>query len=378
MSSILPYQPALDGVRGIAILMVMLFHFGLLDMGWMGVEFFFVLSGYLITGILLKGKSWPLGFYLKRFYWRRALRIFPLYFGFLAVLLSVYLLTGHPTGTELLLPYLATYTFNIAMLFIQWTEHMFFHYLWSLSFEEQFYLIWPMLMFVLPRRGILLLCAGLVLFSPLIRFGLGEYLTELRGTSDLVGGMVYYFPAGQLDTFATGGLIAVLGLEKRVRFPLRIFGTVFSVFLIAGLVNHLFFLQSDPAYPWSNLGYPVASMVRGQHIWGHSLINLTAGALILVGIHPDAGRGGYLRRLLASAPMIAIGRISYGIYILHWPLQMILERFVELQDNPFLRAAQFLVFLAFVYGVSWLSYRFYESRFLRLKTTKFHPPPDIG
>lgn len=82
--STLPYVPALDGLRGIAIILVLALHYSLLPCGWIGVQIFFVLSGYLITKILLQEKTRPLGEYLKRFYVRRSLRIFPLYFFFFA------------------------------------------------------------------------------------------------------------------------------------------------------------------------------------------------------------------------------------------------------------------------------------------------------
>src|SRR5689334_13554869 len=87
---------ALDGVRGIAILLVILFHYGYLGCGWIGVQLFFVLSGFLITSILIKDKGQSLKQYLKRFYWRRSLRIFPLYYLYLFVMLAAFLLFRIP------------------------------------------------------------------------------------------------------------------------------------------------------------------------------------------------------------------------------------------------------------------------------------------
>ncbi|MEM0999897.1 MAG: acyltransferase [Bacteroidota bacterium] len=369
------YVPGLDGIRGIAILGVMLFHFGLVEMGWMGVEFFFVLSGYLITRILSRGKSWPLGFYLKRFYWRRTLRIFPLYFGFLLLLLPGYGLTGHPSGLGEFLPYLATYTFNIAMLSIEWTQHTFYHYLWSLSFEEQFYLIWPITVFLLSRRGLRNLCLGLMLVSPGIRYLLAEYLIEARGTADLVGGMVYYFPAGQLDTFATGGLLAVVPWEQYIRRPQRWWAGLAGLFLAVGMVNLAWHLTANPDFALTNLGYPVASLAHGQHIWGHSLINLTAAGLIILAAHPDAAARGFLGRALEARGLVQLGKISYGVYIIHWPLQMLLEKIFPLQTALPLRWLQFFPFLAVVVGLAWVIFHYYESWFLAQKTARFHPPP---
>src|SRR5438552_3870358 len=109
------YNKSLDGLRGIAILLVILYHFGYLGAGWAGVQIFFVLSGYLITSILCAEKEQPIGFYLKRFYWRRSLRIFPLYFGCLLVLSLVYAVSGKPPLFANRWQYLFTYTYNYAL-----------------------------------------------------------------------------------------------------------------------------------------------------------------------------------------------------------------------------------------------------------------------
>ena len=93
-----PYVRSLDGFRGLAIAAVMLFHFGFLPIGWIGVQAFFVLSGYLITAVLLADKEAPLRGYLGRFYWRRALRIFPVNYGFLLVLAVMYVGSGRPAS----------------------------------------------------------------------------------------------------------------------------------------------------------------------------------------------------------------------------------------------------------------------------------------
>src|SRR4051812_30357083 len=108
------HLPALDGVRGLAILGVLFFHFGYLGCGWSGVQLFFVLSGFLITSILKGEASRPLGAYLKRFYWRRTVRIFPLYFAFLFALVALFSVVGPSDAFRQQWPYLFTYTFNFA------------------------------------------------------------------------------------------------------------------------------------------------------------------------------------------------------------------------------------------------------------------------
>lgn len=355
--------------------MVLLFHFGLLDMGWMGVEIFFVLSGYLITSILSKGRKWPLGFYLKRFYWRRVLRIFPAYFGLIGIFALLFVITGHPGKTDEALPYLLSYTLNIFMFVQDHPPVLLFDYLWSLSFEEQFYVFWPLLVFFLNRRGFTVLCLAIIALSPLARHLLADYLIEQRGTQEYVGGMIYYFPLGQLDTFATGALLAVLPWKDYIKRPLRLFTGVFSVFVGAGLICMALFFPDSPLFVMSNFGYPVSSLVYGQHIWSYSLINLTAGALILVAVVQDARAGGWLRKVLESRALVQLGKVSYGLYLLHWPIQMVFERFMALEQNLILRFLQFLPFFALAWGASWISFRYFESWFLRKKTNKFNEPP---
>lgn len=169
--------PALDGVRGLAILMVTLFRFGreafpaeeygrvvekLIQVGTLGVDLFFVLSGFLITRILLQSQG--TSNYFSRFYYRRSLRIFPLYFLTLAVLLVVLpkLHSGEATFIEAIekQSYLWTYTTNLKM---SWDNAWGFGYLdhfWSLAVEEQFYLVWPLVIFMAPTRVLRLSLIG--------------------------------------------------------------------------------------------------------------------------------------------------------------------------------------------------------------------------
>ncbi len=107
-----PAIPTLDGLRGIAVTLVLLLHFGYLNGGWIGVQLFFVLSGFLITGVLVADRPAPLGAYLRRFYWRRTLRIFPLYYGYLALLGLCYAVWGRPAELPDNAVPLVTYTYN--------------------------------------------------------------------------------------------------------------------------------------------------------------------------------------------------------------------------------------------------------------------------
>ena len=210
--------PQLDGIRGLAILLVMLFHFFWFPMAaglpisandswlrpillscWVGVDLFFVLSGFLITGILVDARARP--GYFKNFYARRVLRIFPLYYLFLAAWLAL-------TGYQSL--WLWSYTANIHMAREGWTAvPSAVDHLWSLAIEEQYYLLWPVVIYFLKPKQALFVCAGLAMLCPLIRF---HYFHVNQPLS------AYMLTHARLDSLAWGALLA---LAVRVCPPSR-------------------------------------------------------------------------------------------------------------------------------------------------------------
>ena len=213
---------ALDGFRGLAIIGVMLLHFRLMSSGWVGVQIFFVLSGFLITSILLADRHLPFGAYLKRFYWRRTLRIFPLYFGYLAIFTIAFVLAGVPAHFDGYWPFLYTYTFNYLLLLPSYNVGTFFGHLWSLSIEEQFYLLWPALVYLLSPRAFRWVILALIALAPAIRVVTAAIL---HGTSDAPGYLgrnIYGLTFCQLDAFAAGAAVAVFK-EKLAKHEARNF-----------------------------------------------------------------------------------------------------------------------------------------------------------
>jgi peptidoglycan/LPS O-acetylase OafA/YrhL len=182
--------PALDGIRGIAILCVMLYHFTfyggieptlIVDkvyyhtalVGWFGVDLFFVLSGFLITGILYDTASAPQ--YFRNFYARRVLRIFPLYYGTLAVFFFLIPLVIDISDTfeELLRDQLWywSYLVNVQIALEYWPSFFALGHFWSLAVEEQFYLVWPLVVFFLKRRSLIAICVVCIVGAFLVRVG---------------------------------------------------------------------------------------------------------------------------------------------------------------------------------------------------------------
>ena len=203
--------PELDGIRGIAILLVLATHFGypaagpglfrnMLSLGWVGVDLFFVLSGFLITGILLatKGRA----NYFQRFYLRRLFRILPIYYAFLILIFHGLPFLGRSVtgaGEAWYWLYIANWR-NGSSPYLQ--------HFWSLAIEEQFYLGWPLLVHLCSRRSSKLVCVSIVLLSPVVRF-----LAFQMGVSPFT---VYEVTPLRLDGLAFGALLALAdGAELR-------------------------------------------------------------------------------------------------------------------------------------------------------------------
>jgi len=363
-------NPALDGLRGLAILLVMLFHAGLLDFGWMGVNLFFLLSGYLITQVLLPWKTETLGFYLKRFWWRRSLRIFPLYYAFLALVGVVFLVTGMPANTLEEAPYLLTYSINFRGLFTLHRDSEFFNFIWSLCVEEQFYLVWPLVVFATKKKQLLRVALAVLILSPILRFGLGEYWAEAHGTRNGIGGAMYILPFTQLDGFMMGAVLALVGKDIPRKIALRWGIAGGSLFLILGVTCLLAFWNQDKSLHWSSLGFPIASWGYHMYVWIYSLLAFTFGGLMLQCFNQEVG---FIQRLLSHKALRFTGKVSYGLYLIHLPLITLMVKVVPLPETYAGRGWYFLPFLALSMGLAWLSHRFFESYFLKLKNKRFNP-----
>ncbi len=278
-------MPQLDALRAIAVGLVMLHHYyggfltRFIPVGGYGVEIFFVLSGFLITGILLKGTE-TVGF-IERFYVRRALRLLPLYYAVVLVLL----LTNADVRQSW--PYYVFHGVNFCLVAQQrWCPATHF---WSLAVEEQFYLLWPWIVLGLSRRRLVAVCIGLIVAAPIIRTGI-----YLLGDNNFAA--VYLLP-DNVDALATGALLAAVpATMNRVLRPWIVLLSA-AVAVVSFAVMHR--LVASPWLP------PMAV----ESVILPCFCSIVAGAA-----RGFSGPGGWL---LNNPALRYLGRISYGIYVIH-------------------------------------------------------------
>jgi len=358
--------PALDGVRGLAILLVIAFHarvvftttneipylgFRALGLGWSGVDLFFVLSGFLITGILLDSRGSPR--YFRVFYLRRALRIFPLYFAYLFLILIVarFLLLAY-TGSDL---WNSTNPWWYFTYLLNWKSDQGYNdlvlgHLWSLAIEEQFYLVWPAMVWLAPRRHLKWLCLIIAAGAFLARFYMGSHGYGSEAT--------YRMTPGRMDTLALGAFVAV-GLRD-FRAVLDRWANVVLALSAAGFLA-VWAFNSGPV--WSDLA---------MRTLGASLIAVVYSCLVF---HAATLQKGTVCRFLSSTLLTRCGKYSYAMYVLHSvPYNLTADAIrnlsVQTLPLPLVIAAKYLYFPALAgvaFGAAWISWRVLEHPFIRLK-----------
>lgn len=358
-----PVMPELDSVRGVAVLTVLFFHgfgfeFGTKYLsgiprwfvamtvpGWAGVNLFFVLSGFLITGILLDTKDNP--HYYKRFYLRRALRILPAYYAVLLVLCIVPL-TGWFAHRDISWPFIALSTVFLANVAPLFGVPIQYGVLWSLAVEEHFYLIWPAVVKVLSRRSVGLCAAVIFLGSPILRFA----IFKLGYT--ISPGYTWFVA----DGLALGALLAILAREAWFE---RTAAKYVSALCIGTGVLLL-------------VGGMPFGLLRGNTLLGAAVrptaLNLFFGGSLVAVLLIGTSR----YRFLVRRPVLQFfGKISYGLYLIHMlSFDFIDHLFAKyrpqttIQGNFSLISLRFLVAAGIAIGISFLSRRYFEEWFLRL------------
>jgi peptidoglycan/LPS O-acetylase OafA/YrhL len=337
--------------------------------GWIGVDLFFVLSGYLITRGLVAPSKNVLGTRMKMFWMRRVLRIFPLYYAVTLVGTVIALAVGgYLPGA----PYWL-YMQNYALAFdppdqaLKWVAHF-----WSLAIEEQFYFIWPIVALTATRKRLIPAILTLIAVIVVLRGGFvfkGMHvgiLADIFKDEEYVKKFVYRATFLRADGLLLGAFVAVTQREamhpisriwRRLRFP----AFVATAVMLAGL-------------------YFVAN---GLNDYDRRVMSIGYLALALffasaVSLCADATVSERVRRFLSWRPLVSCGKVSYGMYIFHWPLVVVLvpwlvrvQSGMPLSTQLALCTAVILGGTGVIYVAAALSFRFFEQRFLSLKV-KFH------
>jgi peptidoglycan/LPS O-acetylase OafA/YrhL len=341
------YLPAIDGLRALSIIAVLLYHDGeLVRGGYLGVDVFFVLSGFLITSLLFQEWRRTARVDLRGFYLRRALRLFPALAALLAVALAFALLRPNaPQSPKILrgVGYSVLYLTN----WIAAPDPMALgplSHTWSLAVEEQFYLLWPLVFL-----GLLRLTKGRPRLSAAI-FGLAALAAAWRAGLYLAGvssWRLYVGTDSRADSLLVGGAIAVALAHGDL--PRLVGGARAS--RVLGLVG-------AAVIGWFMIGTPL--QWGGYYLGVFTVIALAAGALVIaVATNPTWA----VTRFLSTAPLVWVGRLSYALYLWHFPIFGLLKT-DRLGVSPTLITIARLP-LAFVAAV--LSYYLIERPFLRLK-----------
>jgi peptidoglycan/LPS O-acetylase OafA/YrhL len=356
------YNPRLDALRALCVFGVMCFHWqGILQFGWIGVQTFFVLSGFLMTGILAHAKeNYDARNFFLVFQWRRALRIFPAYFAYVLVLGAVFWFTRQPASLPQVFPFLSTLTLNIARLFPGFTNDQAYTHLWSLGVEMQFYLFWPLLIYFTRRERLPVLIYALLVIGPLLRFFTELETSSLYADPEAVGNTIYNSPISHLDAFAAGAAVSlgIPGFRSRLAEKFAISG---GVTLIAGAgLTFASYLQGSPISS-ASLGYPINLPYFYSSVWGYSLINLTSAFLIGLLKTKDLP-------IFRNPGVQWLGKISYGLYLFHLPIQRLMK--LPIPNKSGIDAESMLLFALSIIATILLasvSYEWFEVYFLRLK-----------
>jgi peptidoglycan/LPS O-acetylase OafA/YrhL len=350
------YYPLLSGLRGIAILLVVFYHnFGFFNyffFGWVGVDLFFVLSGFLITSILIADRDKKN--YFRNFFLKRLLRIFPVYYLTLFIILFVIpALAPGAISTSIDYYkqnqlYIWFYLQNWLFIFKQPPDNLLSH-LWSLAVEEQYYFLWPFLLFLIKDlKKLFYIMLSLLLLVIFLRFIIWTFKIE-----ELAYFNLYTF--SRIDGICIGSMLALIRINSQNFFEKY---TPFIILSLAALNFLFFFFNREMEF-----SFPYLAIV------GYTTFAILFGLLVNEAI---TTKNRILHFILGNRILNFFGYISYGLYIFHWPIYVLLRTETENWGSKYVNnispqifASISLTLLAII--MAYLSYKFFEAPFLKMK-----------
>ena len=336
------YQRHIDGLRALAVLAVVFYHFGqpAFRGGYVGVDVFFVISGYLITGLILGEIAGSGRFDFRRFYKRRVWRLFPAMLVTLTVSLLCALILFSPAQIQRFGDSLAATALSVSNIYF-WSEAGYFDvssglkpllHSWSLAVEEQFYLIWPAMLWLLCRNGWraapwVLLVIGLASLALNLVWMAGEFDEKSSST-------MFYLTPFRIYEFAIGAL---------------------GVYLAPLIRNRVWLTEAGMAAGLSLICWAIFSFSDTTVFPGTAALVPCVGALLVI-LCGDSSLFGWL---LKNRAAVSCGLISYSIYLVHWPLLVFYQYYIFRPPDQQEFAVLFLATLL----LSYLMYYFVERRF---------------
>jgi peptidoglycan/LPS O-acetylase OafA/YrhL len=405
MKEKLSYIKSLDGMRGIFCVVVIIAHwklaFPILPIGWEAMQVFFVMSGFLITRILLheKGRQESFKPYAKSFFMKRVFRIFPLYFGYLILTtIARFALQGNEfvqTQTQELQHsgvWLYTYLYNFKTWFnfhagVPFEDTAFFSHLWSLSLEEQFYVVFPFIIYFLNGKVLKTVIAAMVITPIFLKTFGYPYLMSVNPDETWSILLIYRNIVFQFDSLAIGAAAAIFNFAwiKRVNLWFWILFAVmmviqilhfdmvrdsftdlsaipFDIFITDGQLNWLGYIHF--------LGHPELLHFGHQYIYVMPLVNVWCFLMVL-----SARRGNpVMPWILENKFVVYLGKISYGLYVYHFGLIILFLKLIKTvtKQNPgdlpyLIQFLLFFVFMAILILISEISFKYFEMYFLKMK-----------
>ncbi|MBX9709880.1 MAG: acyltransferase [Xanthobacteraceae bacterium] len=338
------YIPAIDGLRTVAIGSVILFHLQVpgTALGWAGVPIFFAISGFLITRLLLSRKEDAATF--SAFYWdfirRRVLRIFPLYYAYLLVsTISSHLYSEPFSDQWSYWVYLQNYTLG----FSKFSNSYILGQTWSLALEEQFYLLWPLIVWCCSVAALKRLCWILVLLGPVTRWAVCHWSNNSY--------LAFTTLPSCVDLLAMG---AILALWSEADWIAR--KNIFVVMFVAAAA----FLAI--AFPYASYWQPTLYIPATMGPLVFSAVGVCSVSLLGIALN-----NGILARLLSMPVMTYLGRISYGIYMFHAFFLLRASSLIGRFPGDLGYVAWCVAVIAGSIAAAAISYKFFESFFLHLK-----------
>ena len=346
---------AIDGLRAIAVMSVFLFHLRVPGFEWgsSGVQLFFVISGFLITGILIDTIDHP--HYFRHFYIRRSLRIFPIYYLTLILLLIWGIIRGYDVVPQYL-TYFFTYTQNYIQAYYKYQlgYWIMLPHTWSLAIEEQFYVIWPLLLFILRPKRLPALCLFLIATAIIWRVVTSEYSDFAIKT------WIYDFALpSHIDTLAVGGLIT-WGVRRFKRQTMLMTGVI-------GIVSGGAFCFLLPKLLTPTSAYYLFWARNMSYYLGGTALALFYGGCLLFAIYNVTP----ISSVLNMRWLRYIGKISYGIYLYHMIIHVmtsnILRPIVNLFPTDWQTTSSNILQIIITFIVATLSWVIIEQPINRLK-----------